>query len=674
MSHEYRLRASVAARAFDRISIRTVAFSTLFAGVASFMSSKPAQAQANDTTTLSTVVISATKTPVDRASLSQSVTVLTGAQLRTQGITRVADALRTVPGASLVENGAVGSVTSLFLRGGESRYTKVLIDGVAVNSPGGYFDFSHLTTDNVERIEIVRGPASVVYGADAVSGIVRIFTRQGRGPLSVNAEGRAGTYGTRDASLDLHGTSGSTRYSLGAGGHRTEGILPFNNGYYNGTLSGSLGIAPSPGMDALVTSRYTTAEYHYPTDYTGAPVDSNAYRVQHRLTVGADLNGRIAKSIKGRIVAGTNQVSDLSEDIAIPFGSSAQVHSASLSRNRRSSGEAGLLFQLPSATLNIGAEYLKESERSTNSEGPVGGKATPTSRFDADRDNKAVYAELNGSAGKASYTLASRRDDNSDYDAFTTYRVGSSIPLSATTRVRGSLSTAFNAPAFNQLRPTLYTTGSPNLDPERSRSWEVAAEQTFVNGAARASLSYFNQRFTDLIQYVSGGPPTYLGSYANLTSAESNGIEAELSIVPRAEWSVVSSYTHARPKVRRVSADYAGDLHPGQALLRRPTHSANVTGSWARAHEGSVSVSAGFVGKRPDLDFTQFPSPVVTLPSRWKIDVSGAKSMLGESYGYGSLSLTIRVDNALNRKYEDVLNFPAPRRTILIGARYGAGL
>ena len=158
-----------AMQTFPRISFSILALSAA--------TSFSAGAQAPDTAVLSAVVISATKTPASRASLTQSVTVLSGDELRSRGITRVVDALRAVPGAAIVQSGSPGSVTSLFLRGGESRYTKVMIDGVAVNSPGGYFDFSHLTTDNIERIEVVRGPASVVYGADAVSGIVDRVSR-----------------------------------------------------------------------------------------------------------------------------------------------------------------------------------------------------------------------------------------------------------------------------------------------------------------------------------------------------------------------------------------------------------------------------------------------------------------------------------------------------------------
>ncbi len=634
-----------------------------------------AEAQANDTTTLNTVVVSATKTPSSRETLTQSVTVLTGEQLRAQGITRVVDALRSVPGTSLVQNGSVGSVTSLFLRGGESRYTKVMIDGVAVNSPGGYFDFSHLTTDNIERIEVVRGPASVVYGADAVSGIVRIFTRQGRGRVSFSLDGRAGTNDTKEGSLAISGSSQRARYSIGGGGHRTDGILDFNNQYYNGTLSGSAGFTPSPGSDGLVTARYTTAEFHYPTDYTGAPVDSNSYRVQHRLTVGFDGTAQLAESLKGRLVLGTNEVSDLSEDIAVPFGSTAQLHSASLSRNKRRSAEAGLIFQLMSVgTLNLGAEYLKDRERSTNSAGPVGGASTPTSTFSADRDNKAVYAELIGTAEQVSYTLAARRDDNSDYEAFNTYRVGASVPFGASSRIRGSLSTAFNAPAFNQLRPTLYTQGSPDLKPERTRSWEIGAEQDLIDNVMRISGAYFNQRFSDLIQYVSGGPPSFLGSYDNLAEAESNGYEVELTLSPRGEVSGNASFTRAEPHVSKLSTAYSGDLREGQALLRRPRNSGTGGLTWSRPGAGSLSVLASYIGERPDLDFVQFPSPVVNLPAYTKLDFAGSIDLLHDAARKAGLSFTFRVDNALDRKYEDVLHFPAPRRTLLFGARYWGNL
>src|SRR3954469_4034376 len=169
-------------------------------------------AQQNDTTRLGTVVVSASKVPTPASTLTQAITVLSGADLRARGVTRVVDALREVPGAALVQSGSYGAITSLFLRGGESRYTKVLIDGVPVNASGGSFDFSHLTTDNIERIEIVRGPASVLYGADAVTGVVQIFTRRGSASPSGSISARGGTYHTFDVDGESLGALGMTNY------------------------------------------------------------------------------------------------------------------------------------------------------------------------------------------------------------------------------------------------------------------------------------------------------------------------------------------------------------------------------------------------------------------------------------------------------------------------------
>jgi vitamin B12 transporter len=633
-----------------------------------------AAAQGTDTVTLNTVVVSATKSPVQRSELTQSVTVITGAELRARGIARVSDALQLVPGATVAQNGSYGSVTSLFLRGGESRYTKVLIDGVAVNQSGGFFDFGHLTTDNIDRIEIVRGPASVLYGADAVTGVVQIFTRRGKGPLAIDASARGGTYGTRDAELGASGASDLVAYSLAGAEHHSDGVFDFNNQYGNGTLSGLLSLLPHSSTDARISARYTDAEFHYPTDFTGAPVDTNSYRVQHRLTVGLDAGRQLATAVTGHFALGTNEVSDVTEDIATPFGETAPVHKVEPSKAYRRSAEGRLAFTLPaSATLNIGAEYVREMERSSSATGAVGGPVTPQSRFKAERSNRAGYAELLGtSSGGISYTLAARMDDNSDYDAHATYRVGASVPVSPDTRIRASLSTAFNAPAFNEIRPTLYTVGSPGLSPERSRSWEAGIEQSFASGMTRVSATYFNQRFLELIQFVAGGPPDYLGSFANLTEAESNGYEAEVQIQPPGIVSASASYTVATPRVTQISSSYSGDLTVGQALLRRPTHSgtAAITIVPQRA---SLTFSANYVGKRPDVDFNEFPSPTVTLPAYVRVDGSASHEVWRNTTG-ASLSLTGRAENLLGKRYETVFHFPAPGRIILVGARYAGSL
>jgi outer membrane cobalamin receptor len=471
----------------------------------------------------------------------------------------------------------------------------------------------------------------------------------------------------------MSGSISSLTYSLGGAQHHTDGLFDFNNDYDNGTLSGSLGFSPKPSTTGRISARYTNAEFHYPTDFTGAPIDTNSYRVQHRLTIGADAGTAISKVAQVQLLAGANEVSDLTEDIAIPFGSTGQRHSADKSRAYRRSVEGRVkLSSEESANLNLGGELVWEGEKSTSASGAVGAPATITSRFDAARSTRSVYAELLGSPQRlVAYTAAVRLDDNSEYGSHTTYRLGASIPVASDIRVRASLSTAFNAPAFNQVRPTLFTRGSPNLSPERTRSWETGIEQELDNHYGHVSIVYFHQRFEDLIQYVSGEPPTYLGSYANLTEAKSDGYEAEAELTPPGKVSAIVNYTQANPRVTRVSPSYAGDLVPGDALLRRPTHSGSASVRFAR-QGGSASITTTYVGERPDLDFNQFPSPTVTLPAYSLVDVAGSVDVWHG--GHSTLSLTARAENLFDKEYETVLHFPAPGRTLLVGARFSGSL
>lgn len=638
----------------------------------SLLTSRFASAQSPDTSRLRPVVVTASKANTPGAALTQAVTVISGDDLRARGVSRVTDALREVPGAMLVQSGSFGSVTSLFLRGGESRYTKILIDGVPVNAPGGFFDLSHLTTDNIDRIEIVRGPASVLYGADAVSGVVQIFTRRAGLGLSHEESARAGTYSTRDADASITGGTTELGGSLGGGAHYTKGIVPFNNQYANGTLSSSVRAAHEGLGDITISGRYTSAEFHYPTDFTGAPVDSNSHRLQHRLTVGLDAGHSFSPVAQARLLLASNDVSDLTEDIAVPFGGTTKSHSVFLSHGFRRSAEGRVTFFLPvSATLTGGAEYTLERERSGNRAGAVGATPTPTDGFLDSRHNVAYYTELLGTAAEIiSYNVSGRRDDNSEYGAINTFRLGASAPVVAGVRLRASLATAFNAPAFNQIHPTTFTVGSPDLQPERSRSWELGVERIFGENRFRIGGDYFNQRFSQLIQFVDGGPPNFLGSFANLTGASSNGYEGEVEFRPIDPLHITGSFTMVAPKVTKIAPSFAGSLRVGDALLRRPTHSGALGVTYAAPRGYSFGAEAAYVGKRPDQDFSRFPSPTLALPPYMKLDLSARSRVLALANGSG-LSLTARLENALDKNYQDVIGFPAPRRVVLIGASFG---
>ena len=639
-------------------------------------------AQALDTSRLRPVVISATKGGNPFASPTQAGTVITGEELRARGITRVSDALQQAAGAMIVQSGSVGSVTSLFLRGGESRYTKVLIDGVPVNAAGGFFDFSHLTTDNIDRIEILRGPASVVYGADAVSGVVQIFTRGMGFGTQLNGSARGGSLGTHDGTMEFARERDANGFVFGAGYHGSDGTLPFNNQYSNGTLSAGtfyhyMNNANGHSIALRSDARYTTAEFHYPTDYTGAPVDSNSYRLQHRLIGSLSSWWEPANALSVGLLLGSNDVSDITEDIAVPFGGTSPRHSVFASRNFRRTVELRTSYEIPlirrwitPPTLTSGLEYETERERSGNRAGAVGATASPTDGFLDRRHNVAYYGELLGLMfNRLSYNFSGRRDDNSEYSGANTYRLGLNVRVPAGVHIRGSLATAFNAPAFNQIHPTTYTVGSPNLQPERTRTSEIGAERIWGADRFRIAGAYFNQRFGQLIQYVDGGPPKFLGSYANLTAASANGYEGEFELRPISPLRLRGSFTVVAPRVSELAPTYAGSLKVGDALIRRPTHSSTLGLAYSTYHGRTFGVDAAYVGKRPDIDFSKFPSPTLTLPSHVRVDVSGVTPLLKQS-GWHSLLLTARVENALGKKYQDVIGFPAPGRVILVGLSF----
>ena len=629
---------------------------------------------AQDTTVvrLDTVVVSATKAPPGGAPVSQSVTVITGSELRSAGLTRVSEALRYVPGAAVTGSGAVGAVTALFLRGGESRYTKVLVDGVAVNAVGGYFDFSHLTTDNVDRIEIVRGPGSVVYGADAMTGVVHVFTRKGEGVPSLEAEVRGGSYGTREASAAVLGATDLLQYSLGGARFSTDGILPFNNEYANTTFSGSARFAPVSGTRLDLSARLGSARYHYPTDFLGFVEDSNSFRDQLRFTIGLDASHRLSDRVELRLLAGSNRVTDLTDDVEPPSvftGGDADVHTMYRVRTQRESGEVRTSIGVPGALLTTGVEYVRETERTVASEGPVGGAQQQTSAFSGTRETRVGFAELAGAAARVEYTISGRVDRPSDFGSFGTYRVGLASRWGGV-RFRAAAATAFNAPAFSQLLPTQFTTGSPELEPERVRALEGGVDVSIAGDRLRVGLTRFDQRFLDLIQFVGGGPPDFLGSYANLAEARSRGWEADVRTAPLAGWIVTASYTQLKAAIARLDERYEGSLEVGQPLIRRPRRQAAATLSYAGWSRGSLSAAARYVGARPDLDFREFPSPMVELPAYTVGDVSASVRLLGAP-GDGELSLTARIENLFDERYEEVLYYEAPGRTLLLGLRAG---
>ncbi|HVX39649.1 MAG TPA: TonB-dependent receptor [Gemmatimonadaceae bacterium] len=629
------------------------------------LAAAPLAAQQPDTARIAPVVVTATRTPIDAASSPATVAVITGAELRLRGITSVADALETIPGVTLARNGSFGATTSLFLRGGESKYVKVLVDGVPVNDPGGNIDLSTLTTDNVDRIEIVRGPASVLYGADAVTGVVQIFTRRGRGPTHTVLSARGGSYGSADEDGTILGALGGGDFSLSLARHDTRGIYRVNSADHNTVFSGGANVAIDPRTNLRVSLRYTDGLFRYPTDGAGDVVDTNAHQTQDRTVLSAELSRFFTARVDGRLLLTSEETTGGTDD---PPDDSTAAGFESLDHVRRRGADARTDIALSSSTLTLGAQLEQEDQRTESQS--VFGSYNSTSIFHAARRNRALYAQLLATlSDSVVVTAGARLDDNEAFGKFGTYRVGASWAPIGGTRIRSSIATAFREPTFFENFATGYVTGNPNLTPERARTWEIGATQALLDGRLTLGITQFDQQFRNMIDYT-GSTDACGASYCNVARARSNGREFEIHLAASRHISLDANLTHLETKVLTPGFDTTsgGLYHENEQLIRRPTTSWNLGGAFA-SRRGSFDLRVMHVGARPDRDFRPYPAIAVTDPAYTRTDLGADLPLAAFSPELRDAALTLRVENLFDVNYQSVFNFLSPRRTVLAGAR-----
>ncbi|HEY8483280.1 MAG TPA: TonB-dependent receptor [Longimicrobiales bacterium] len=649
--------------------LRLQILAAAFALLAAIPTSLEAQEPGDTLFRLEELVVTATRLPVRRDASPAAVTVIDGDQLRARGARTVAEALRSVPGAAIVQTGSFGGTTSLFLRGGESDYVKVLIDGVPINDAGGAIDFANLTADNIERIEIVRGPASVLYGSDAVTGVVQIFTRQGTSTTRANASVRTGTYGSLAYGAEASGGNGTARYSVSAHRFTTDGIYDFNNEYRNTTLSGLFRFTPGARSDASLSVRYTDGEFHYPTDGAGRLVDRNQFQREKRLALALDAGHAFTSRLEGRLLLTTHRLDRTIDDR--PDDDTDPESSLTRTNGTRAAADARLNLRLsPTTTISAGAELaVQQEDQWSEFAGPWGSSRDSS---DVRRTNRAYYAQaLADLGGRLALHLGTRLEDNELFGTFLTYRAGATYRLASGTRLRAAAGTAFKEPTFFENFAQGFAKGNPNLEPERSRSWELGVEQALFDGRLSLAATYFDQRFRDLIQYTATPPQPDAPNYFNIAGADAAGVEAEARLLLTPGLTVAASYTRLSTEI--TDAGYDASLQPGDRLLRRPTHTANLSLGYRLADRGSLDLALHYTGERDDLDFSEFPSRRVTLDAYTRLDLAFAYDILPARASRPGLTATLQVENAFDASYQEVANFPARGRTIFVGARVGLG-
>ncbi len=643
-----------------------------------------------DTVRLEPLVVTAMRLPLPLSSVAATVTVIEGEELRSQGIQYVSDALRQVAGLAVVQSGSFGGLTSIFVRGGESDHVKVLVDGVPVNEPGGAFNFAHLTTDNIERIEIVRGPVSILYGSDAVAGIVQIFTRSGTGTPRIAGGMEIGTVprdslgvGRRSGILafdaSVVGGNAVAGYSVAVTRRTTDGTYAFNNEYHNTTASGRVHVTADDRTTANLTVRYTDSEFHFPTDFAGNPVDRNAFDLSEAMTLGLELARRFTERLEGHLLLSSNNsdggIDDRPDDASDTLG----VYASRSQRDvRRRGADARLNYSTGAGTvLTVGVSAEEERERSVSESRSSFGTITGGTDTAVTRRNGAVYAQAVTDMRNLSLNAGLRLDRNQSFGTFFTYRAGVVYRFSSGTRLFASVGNAFKEPTFFENFGGSFVVGNPDLDPERSAMQEVGIEQTVLAGRLVLTGTVFRQRFSDLIDFTfaptSPGDPNYF----NIVGATADGVELELTAAPLGSLIVLGNVAYLRTEV--TDSGFAGGVGSafgqGQRLLRRPAISAGARVSYRVLDRASVTAAVRHVGPRDDLDFSVVDFVTVFEPARVEldpytvVDLSAQVDVLTPRDGIPGLTLKARIENAWDERYEQILGFPARRRTVIVGAR-----
>jgi vitamin B12 transporter len=571
------------------------------------------------------VTPSLTETPVGE--VGSALTVITGEQIRESQKTSVSDVLREVPGVDVVQSGPTGGITSVFIRGTASAGTKVLIDGIPANDPSNAsraYDFSTLTTENIERIEVLRGPQSTLYGSDAVGGVINIITKRGAGPTTVRTDLIGGSYGTAREALNVSGGNKLTNYSIGAAYLQSDGFSAadkrFGNterdGVRNATFSGRFGITPSEDFDIDYVFRYIDVDARVDDyDYTlGRPVD-NLYRENRTQAFLNRVSSRLA-TLDGfwEHRVGFSYVDyDRRDTDPGPYDVPHFL-------GRTNKFDYRSHFNLAEwDTLIVGTDY--QDEQSPTNADPY------TTQTDT-----AVFFENQFRMFERWFTtVGARWDDYSLAGAARTYRVTTRYNLKETgTSFHGSMGTAFRAPSLAE-----YAYGT-NLKPERSKGWDCGIEQSFADGRFTVDTTYFRNDYTDLLQF------SYTSwQMENIGRAMSDGVELTGTWNLNCCTSLIGSYTYT----------YTEDVETGLELLRRAPHKVRV--AVKRKYlggRGNVLLETIYVSPREDTSYASATGRV-TLDEYWLVNAATTIDVTEH------WQLLARLDNLLDYSYEEVYGY-----------------
>lgn len=646
--------------------------------LAAFLQAASAQDNPQGTQVLPAIVVSPTTIPTPAVQIASSVTVITSADIERQHYLTVPDTLTAVPGLNVVQSGGPGGQTSVFIRGTNSNQVKVLIDGVDASdpsNPNGAFDFAHLLTGDIARIEVLRGPQSGLYGSDAIGGVISITTKKGEGPTKITASLEGGSFQTFNQTAGLSGSQGEFNYAFNVL-HFRAGSVPVtplnllapgekrnNDSYDNWTYSSRLGADLSDNLAANLIGRYTEAKHGLTADDAvnfppnSAPEVLQDTQRNHQLftrgeVVWSLLDGRF-KNFFG--VNYSNQWTwffDPNPDSFSPFGSVAPPITNVGQRLKFDwRGEIGVA---PGQTLVLGLEDQKESLRTDSTATEPDVQTTTT----ASTGNKAAYVELQSEFNKHFFLVSNiRYDDNDSFGAHTTWRIAPNfIVPGIETKLKATYGTGFKAPTLVELfvnNPSLFQVANPNLQPEISTGYDFGFEQPVLNGRVNFGLTYYRNDVRNLIVNVFNGA-TFTATYMNVGHANMYGIESFASAAVTDELKVRVDYTttHTRDETTNLG------------LLRRPGNKTSVAAIWTPLNQLMLSATVVHVSSWVDVNRdTAVFVPRLDAPSYTTVNLAANYNVTK------NVTVFARADNMFNYQYQNPYGFLRPGLGIYGGLR-----
>ena len=608
------------------------------------------------------VVVTASRIAVAPAQVGSSLTVIDRETLAVRQLLFVSDALRDVPGVAVSRGGGLGAVTQVRVRGTEGNHALVLIDGVEANNPvsNSEFDFANLLVADIERIEILRGPQSALYGSDAIGGVINIITREYTDGLDAMIRAGAGNLGTQDLGLRIGG--GGDRYTGGASltrfasdGENIARTGPEKDGFENDvlTLHGRALLGDRLALKANLryiesTQDFDTQDFDFPATPTqGLVVDDDVagnieqlfYRFQadsrgdlgeHRF----GLSGTHTKNVffGDGLMTGQNQgdKTKLDYQFTLPLG-------------RSSSAPDGVVQAL---TLAAERELVDYENRG----------ASPLAAENQRKNDEqtSVVAEYRAGSARADFSASARLDRNELFEDASTFRLTGSFALNGQTRLHTSFGTGVTNPGFFELFgffPGSFI-GNPALAPEQSRSFDIGVERLFDDGRWRADITYFDADLREEIQ-TTFDTPTFLSSVTNLPGdSERRGAEMILNGAPTERWQLAASYTYTDAR----QPDGLPELRRAKRIASLD-NTVELAGGRARVHLG-----IDYNGPQVDSEFVfATPEERVTLPSFTLVTLAGDFAIDARWRLYA------RAENLLDEEYEEWFGYRGRGRAVVAG-------